>query len=360
MTGRSGFSRARWGKPRNLRWLHRGFLLILASLLPAAWGCQEVFLPKEPAASAVTNFDFLWAEVDRHYSFFELKGIDWEEIRNYYRPGIQATLSQRDLFNVFSLMLAELEDGHVGLEAPFATYRYSGWYQPYRHNFDFGVIWARYLDYPKATQSRNIFYGWLTPEIGYVHLPTFNGAGWAGEIDDVLETFAGARGLVLDLRDNSGGKDANAEKIAGRFFPERRLYRRIQYRNGPDHGDFSPLEEDYLEPVGRARFLGPVALLTNRRTFSAGESFVLAMRTLPGVTTVGDTTGGGSGNPLYREMPNGWSFSVSRWIEWSLDGTTHEGVGIPPDIPRTIPSQQLGVSDPILQAAVAHLERGGS
>jgi len=332
----------------------------LATLLPVVWGCQELLLPEEPGKGAGTNFEFLWEEVDRHYSFFDLKGIDWEEIGEYYRSGIKEDMSPEALFNVLSQMLARLEDGHVGLQAPFATYRYSGWYQPYHHNFDFGVVWARYLDSPRATPSRMIFYGWATPEIGYIHLPTFNGTGWAGEVDEVLETFANARGMVVDVRDNSGGRDSNAERIAGRFSSERRLYRRIQYRNGPDHGDFSPLEDDYLKPRGRTRFLGPVALLTNRRTFSAGESFVLAMRTVPGVTTVGDTTGGGSGNPLYREMPNGWSFSVSRWIEWAPNGTTHEGVGLPPDIPKAIPPQLLGVSDPILQTAITYLEREGS
>jgi len=359
MKGLRGGSPVRDGgapRPKRLRLAP----LTLAALLPAIWGCQELVLPEEPGTGPVTNFEFLWEEVDRHYSFFELKDIDWREIRDDYRPWIRTTMSPNDLFTILSLMLDELQDGHVGLIAPFATHRYSGWYQPYRHNFDFSVVWGRYLDSPRATPSRMIFYGWVTSEIGYIHLPTFNGGGWAGEIDDVIETFADARGLVVDVRDNSGGKDANAEKIAGRFSSERRLYRRIQYRNGPDHGDFSPLEDDYLEPRGRTRFLGPVALLTNRRTFSAGESFVLAMRTLPGVITVGDTTGGGSGNPLYRELPNGWSFSVSRWIEWSLDGTTHEGVGFPPDIPKAIPPQLLGFSDPILQTAVAHLERGGS
>lgn len=347
------------GERSRLPRIHLSSVALFA-LLPAAWGCQELFLPEEPGKGAAANFEFLWEEVDRHYSFFGLKEIDWREVRDYYRPGIRADMSPEDLFNVLSLMLAELRDGHVGLQAPFATYRYSGWYQPYRHNFDFGVVWARYLDSPRATPSRMIFYGWVTPEIGYIHLPTFNDTGWTGEIDGVLETLADARGVVVDVRDNSGGKDANAEEIAGRFTSERRLYRRIQYRNGPGHGDFSPLKDDYLEPRGRIRFLGPVALLTNRRTFSAGESFVLAMSTLPGVTTVGDTTGGGSGNPLHREMPNGWSFSVSRWIEWSLNGTTHEGVGFPPDIPKTIPSQLLGSSDPILQTAIAHLERDGA
>lgn len=334
--------------------------LVVFGLLPSLWSCQEVFLPEEPGDDARANFEFLWEEMDRHYSFFEIKGIDWEEVGAYYGKEVNGDTSPADLFTLLSLMLERLRDGHTVLHSPFGTYRYSGWYQPYRHNFDFGVVWTRYLQAPAATPSRMIRYGWVAPEIGYIHLPTFTGTGWAGEIDDVLESLNGARALVVDVRDNSGGNDANAETIAGRFASERRLYRRIQYRNGPDHQDFSPLEEDFLEPRGRVRFPGPVALLTNRRTFSAGESFVLAMRSIAGVTVVGDTTGGGSGNPLYREMPNGWTFSVSRWIEWAPDGTTHEGVGLAPDIPETIPSQLLGFNDPILQAAVEHLQGGGS
>ena len=110
--------------------------------------------------------------------------------------------------------------------------------------------------------------------------------------------------------------------------------------------------DDYLEPTGKRQFLGPVAVLTNRRTFSAAESFVLAMRTLPQVTLVGDTTGGGSGNPLFREMPNGWSLSVSRWLERAPDGTTHEGRGIGPHHHTIIAAHLIGLSDPILLKAV--------
>jgi hypothetical protein len=163
--------------------------------------------------------------------------------------------------------------------------------------------------------------------------------------------------------DEEGGPQAGgvqARLVGGTLSPgdgigDRVLYRRIQCRDGPQHDDFSPPEDDHLEPSGRARFLGPVALLTNRRTFSAAESFVLAMRATPNVTVIGDITGGGSGNPIQREMPNGWTFTISRWIERAPDGTTHEGVGLEPDLPALIPEGQLGTADHILQAAIQHL-----
>jgi C-terminal processing protease CtpA/Prc len=79
-----------------------------------------------------------------------------------------------------------------------------------------------------------------------------------------------------------------------------------------------------------------VAVLTNRRCFSATEEFVLAMKVLPHVVVVGDTTGGGIGNPLYRELPNGWVYQVPRWIEFTPEMTIIEGVGLAPDFPVSI------------------------
>jgi hypothetical protein len=330
-------------------------LPILLTLL-SPWACRSALLPEEPEEGPVSTFEFAWGEVDRHYSFFELKGLDWEGIGDFYRPWVTAGTSPGELFDVLSEMLGRLEDGHVSLHSPLGTYRYTGWYQPYLRNFDFDYIWYRELDGRWSTASRKILYGWVRPEIGYIYLPSFTGSGWAGEIDEVLASLAGARALVVDARGNSGGNDENSERIAGRFTTERRLYRRIQYRNGPGHGDFTPLEEHYLPPRGKAPFTGPVAVLTNRRTFSAGERFVLAMRSIPGTIVVGDTTGGGSGNPLYRELPNGWSLSISRWIEWAPDGTTHEGVGLAPDRYAFIPPKLLGLADPILRLAIGHLE----
>jgi hypothetical protein len=329
---------------------------VLLPLLPFLLsGCQELILPDGPGKGPVDNFEFVWKEVDRHYSFFGLKDLDWDEIGASYRPLVTPTSTPAALFEVMAEMLGHLQDGHVRLQAPFRVAQYTGWYEPYPHNFDFPLIWNERLRDRGTTPSGMIFYGWLNSAIGYLYIPTFSGSGWAAEIDDCLEALEGVTALVVDVRDNTGGNDANAARIAGRFTSQRRLYRRIQYRNGPDHGDFSAPQDDYLESRGRSRFTGPVAVLTNRRTFSAAESFVLAMRTIPEVTVVGDVTGGGSGNPLFRELPNGWTLSISRWIEWAPDGTTHEGVGLPPDIHESTPDYLLGNVDRILAAAIYHL-----
>ena len=77
---------------------------------------------------------------------------------------------------------------------------------------------------------------------------------------------------------------------------------------------------------------------------------------LPTGAVLGATTGGGSGKPTQRELPNGWTFQLSRWIEWTPDGTTYEGVGLEPEIvvDITLIDQERG-RDTILDWAVGLL-----
>jgi C-terminal processing protease CtpA/Prc len=54
-----------------------------------------------------------------------------------------------------------------------------------------------------------------------------------------------------------------------------------------------------------------VVVLCNRSTYSAANNFVSVMKTLPNVTIVGSTTGGGSGMPFSSELSNGWAIRFS-------------------------------------------------
>lgn len=60
--------------------------------------------------------------------------------------------------------------------------------------------------------------------------------------------------------------------------------------------------------------------------------FVMAMQVLPNVIIVGDTTGGGVGNPVFRELPNGWTYRLSTEMAADAQGRIIEGVGVYPDI----------------------------
>ncbi len=130
-------------------------------------------------------------------------------------------------------------------------------------------------------------------------------------------------------------------------------FRRYKYRTSPEHDEFSGWIEDFISPAGPRQFTGPVFVLTNRGSFSAAEDFVLAMRQFPHVQTLGDTTGGGTGNPVFRELPNGWAYRFSTWVMEGPNGFNFEGAGIPPDHLVNISRQDsLAMRDMILEKAI--------
>jgi C-terminal processing protease CtpA/Prc len=189
-----------------------------------------------------------------------------------------------------------------------------------------------------------------------VFVPSFVGE-FGSEFDLVLRSLAGARALVIDIRDNGGGNEANGDAIASRLTRETRTYQLTRYRNGPRHTDFTSELEKKLRPSG-SRFDGPVALLTNRYNGSAAEDFVTMMRVIPTVFTVGDTTLGNASNPLHRELPNGWLMTIPQSVQMTPDRFVIEGLGLPPTfaVMQDTADTSAG-TDTILAFALGELRR---
>src|SRR5690606_30673414 len=178
--------------------------------------------------------------------------------------------------------------------------------------FDLDVVRERYLESARRPHPA-ITYGLLSSELGYLALSSFDGSvkGFEDGMDEALEAFSGAAGLVVDVRGNAGGFDPLAQYVAGRFADEERLYMTVRKRNGPGHGDFGEPVEWTVAPTGPSQYTGPIVLLTTYATQSAGETFALAMRELPHVTHLGDTTAGAFSDAIMRETTNGWAYTIS-------------------------------------------------
>ena len=328
----------------------------IALVTVAVASCTDLLLGPEPADDPLASFDSLWEQFDRHYSFFQLKQVDWDEVRTRYRPRVRDDLSERGLLSVVSDMLDELEDGHINVFTDEGTYGYSGWFSGYPRSYLPGLVTDRVGGPLSHAPGGQLLYAEPEPGVVYVRLQTFRD-GMATDLDWILRELQPLDGLILDIRHNGGGSDSEVRDVAGRLVSERRLYRTVRLRNGPEHDDFTEPIPSYVEPRGPAQFLGPVVLLTNRRTFSSAESFILAVRTRGDAVVVGDTTGGGSGNPMFRELPNGWRFRLPRWISYDVDGRTFEGVGLGPDTHITFDTD--AVTDPILEEAIRVVQAGG-
>jgi len=310
-----------------------------------------------PPVSPLEFFDSLWDDFDRNYSFFVLKGTDWADSRTRFRSRLSSASTDAQLFSALSTMLLELEDPHVRLDTPVGNSIYTGWFDQFPVNFDESVVMATYLGQSAMMSPQlNMLFGRIDADIGYLRVHSLGGTGHGSDVDFVLDQLAGIRGLVVDLRSNGGGNDLNGEAIAARFADAMRLYRRVQFRDGPNHSDFGPFIDSFISPAGAESFLGPVAVLTNRGTISSAESLVLAFAVLPNANSFGDFTGGGSGNPEQKMLANGWQYTVSRWIEYRPDGTAFEGIGIGPDVRTDISAADAAaLRDTILDVAISDL-----
>lgn len=274
------------------------------------------------------NFDALWTIVDEHYCFFEEKDIDWSEIGARYRQRLSNDMTSQEFFDVCAEMLNELQDGHVNLSSPFSTSYYHQWWSEYPQNYDQRLVEQYYFNFNYLTTG-TIKYGILASNVGYMRYPSFSAAIGEGNLDAILTYLATADGLIIDVRNNSGGDLTNVERLVSRFITQRTLVGYISHKTGPGHSDFSEPRAFYYNPATDGHYLWgkPVVILTNRSTFSAANNFVSIMKLLPGITIVGATTGGGSGMPYSSELPCGWTIRCSACsVLDALGQTTESGV----------------------------------
>lgn len=317
-------------------------------------GCSRAITNAPPESTPERNFEYLWQTYDRLYPSFELKGVDWDSVYAVYRPQITPQTTDQELFLIMRRMLATLQDGHVFLDTPTEHYSYTAYWDQYPINYDRDILRTHYLGGAMKGTNSPITYRLLDEQIGYVYIDNFGGANWGDRIEIALKRMDPIKGLIVDVRNNGGGSEANARDIAGRFTKEKRLYKHIQWRNGPNRNDLASLQ-GYFEPKGNVKFTKPTVVLTNRRVFSSAESFVLMMRTLPHVTVVGDATGGGSsGYSVLRELPNGWIFRVPAALSSAPNFEPyHEGNGLAPDVWVSTPDDLLANgTDRIFETAV--------
>ena len=316
----------------------------------SAGSASHVFTPQ---------FDYLWTQYQQLYPSFTYKAVDWKAQRAIYRPRAQNARSQDEFVAVVREMLAPLHDLHAFLIDPrgdiVSTYQPSG-----IANFD-RLRWGRALrDASYVSRSTGVGEA-MVGSYPYLFIGSWNAPLDITGLDLALARARDAAGLIIDVRTNGGGNDATALALVARFATRSFVASYVQMRNGSSSGDLDTPVARTVTPRGAWQFTRPVVVIAGRAGFSATESFVAAMRTLPNVTVIGDTTGGASGNPATFALENGWQFSVPRWLEYGPDRKPIEGRGVPPHLTLAWnPDMYDSERDPLIDAAVGVLgERTG-
>ncbi|MDI1355203.1 MAG: S41 family peptidase [bacterium] len=305
-------------------------IVILLAFYASFVSCEKaLFKPDQASTDPLKVFDYLWSEVDKKYSYFDLKKVDWDRIQSMYRARLSSHSSEEELFDVLATMLKELKDDHTNLISPFNVSRYD---VALRNdpNFNFRTI----QEIMPNMRITGAFWHDTLPlsNVAYLRYGSFMSGVSDADLDYILSLYRNTKGLILDLRENGGGDIFNIAPILERFNDQRRQVGYFKTRNGPGRNDFSDPSGFFIGSHKGIIYDKPVIVLIDRGSYSATTMFAVAAKALPSVTLIGDTTGGGGGLPNGGQLPNGWTyrFSVSQLLD--LDLNNYAELGVPPDI----------------------------
>jgi carboxyl-terminal processing protease len=206
---------------------------------------------------------------------------------------------------------------------------------------------------PVATDHPVTYHG---KKLGYVQLTTFAQPGAGDEVrSDVQQLLkGGARGIVLDLRENGGGLINEAIKVASIFIPSGTIVS-IHGRNTP--------RQVFPATGGAIAKNIPVVVLVDGQTASASEIVTAALQDYHRALVVGTHT---FGKGVFQDsfgLPGGGVLEIVAGYYYTPNGRNlggggvKQGAGVKPDVyaaqpPRSKTDHQLAVALKSLAAEV--------
>lgn len=348
--------------------------------------CRET-----PADTPLNNYAVFWQTFAEQFVLFPQYRTDWAAIDRRYRPRVTASTTPEELFEILRQMILPFHNAHTNITAASIHRQYLG-YRPVsaigRRLQDTGslsideilglfsrlasrakdIIESKYVDAPLRSYANDmIHFGMLRDSIGYLRILAFDGytrdggfeqgaAVLEAALDDVFKDAERMKGLIIDVRVNTGGADPLCLAIASRLSGRKYLaYSKVTRRNLSGPLRFTAPQPAWVEVSTRPGYRGRVVLLTGPETISGGETFAMALRgRRPRITTVGENTQGVFSDVWGRKLPNGWTFGVPTELYLTAAGKSFDGHGVVPDIrvPVFPPADLEGGRDGALERAI--------
>ena len=204
--------------------------------------------------------------------------------------------------------------------------------------------------------------------IAIIKLTSFDDNTMPEKIYEHIEELDKAKAYIIDVRGNTGGNSSNADSVAAMFIDgdfkscgaETQIYEPTYKAWGVFRDDLKTLtpaeleerysdeesikiykmsrhifykrEIDNVENKAPKRLYGPVAVLMNEYTFSAGEDFVDVMKAHSDAVFIGNNTAGSSGQPLSVKLESGGWFRICTRRCYAQNGEEIYNKGFATDI----------------------------
>jgi len=319
--------------------------------------CEKMFV-EPPQNNPEAVFENLWTTFKEEYAPFEERNVNWEVEYNTFRPLVNSATTDSELFSILSQMLAKLDDGHVSLTAPGRDIFNSNKIRNELVDdklFSIPVV-KTYLEpgYKEGHENSYIYGKIKNGNVAYIYFDYV--AENFLKLNNFLNEYSNVNGYIIDMRHNQGGDFTYCFSEIGRLVDQSRYVFRSKTKNGKGPNDYTEWYEWTIHPKGDY-INKPIIVLIDRYTISAGERSVMAFKTLPNVTLIGDITSGAHGTMIGRELANGWFYSLVPQKVELFDGTSYEGIGLAPDIySKNLLSEITNGNDKTLQKAIDELK----
>lgn len=183
--------------------------------------------------------------------------------------------------------------------------------------------------------------------LGYIHIQGMSQASLEVYKRDLFAAVDGKDGLIIDVRWNGGG--STTDYLLASIMAPYHSY--AVSRNAPYKKDNYPHDRLFIP-----RFIGPINMLCNERSFSNAETISHAFKTLKRGTLVGNTTAGGVISTGSASLLDGTTVRTPGRGWYLPDGTNMEMNGATPDILIVqSPEDEVNNTDRQLKAAVEDL-----
>lgn len=199
-------------------------------------------------------------------------------------------------------------------------------------------------------QPPNVEYRMLPDQIGYVQLYDFpeNVAGQMKSALDALDRD-GAKGWIIDVRDNGGGALQAVTQVLSMFLPKNTLLFYLY--------DASGRRTDYTADGSVRAHLPPIVILANDGTGSGGEIFTGVLQERGVAKVVGTQTAGCVGTGQIFPLSNGGGIQVAVDKLITGRGRVLNHIGVTPNVSVTTTIQDLtSGKDPQLQRGIQLLQ----
>jgi carboxyl-terminal processing protease len=162
-------------------------------------------------------------------------------------------------------------------------------------------------------------------DIAYIHIREFS-EPTKDEMQTALKNAvsSGAKGVILDLRNNPGGLLRTTADIADEFLDGNQVILTERERDGS--------EQKFTAQAGGAATQIPVVIIMNRFSASGSEVLAAALHDNGRATIVGEKSFGKGTVNVSNDLKDGGQLyiSIAKWL--TPNGTQIDGVGIRPDI----------------------------